>query len=180
MVAAQELLAGALPPKAFRMTKEEMLHITLAFIGDVRESHLDDIKSIAAKLAADAPATQLAFSGLGCFPSWRRPNVLWIGVQEKSFEPFDQRAPMATLGRSLAEASGEFSDHKHEENVLLHVTIARVADRSQKLRNAERLADETQWKDFGETIASSVVLFESTATQKGPNQHIPLARFPLK
>lgn len=182
IVASQQRMSEFLPAKGFRAVKPEMMHVTLAFVGEVREEDLTEIKSRAAQLCSDAPPTKLVFEGVGCFPAWKHPRVIWVGATEDGYIPFDQNAPMATLGRKLIDACSPFSKHVPEERVLLHVTLARSSDRLKKedMVRLGQLASADFWTGFGEKTTRSIVLYESTLTKGGPVQHIALARFPLK
>ena len=182
ILVAQTRLAASLPPKGFRLVKPGMLHVTLAFLGDVAETALPELKRLAEELCASASASDLVFEGIGCFPAWKHPRVLWIGVEEAGFQPFAQEAPLARLGLQLAAACMHLSGHKPEDRVLLHVTLARSGEKLTKAQMrevGERVAAET-WTGFGETKADTVVLYESTLGHAGPVEHRPIARFPLK
>jgi 2'-5' RNA ligase len=180
VLTAQQHLASLLPGKGYRLTKTDVLHVTLAFIGKVERKNLDEVKGYAKELCALTPSTDLIFDGLGSFPNWQHPRVLWIGVQEKGHQPFSQNAPLALLGHALSVACAHLTDHTAEERVLLHVTLARSNARTKKPSALGDLSTSHNWNDLGETCATAVVLYESTAGESGRVEHMPLARFPLK
>ena len=63
-----------------RWVRLEGVHITLKFIGEVRNENVEGIREALGALPGFAPI-EMRFSGLGFFPSARRPRVFWAGVQ---------------------------------------------------------------------------------------------------
>ena len=62
-----------------RWQREDQLHLTLRFIGEVDERLADDI--VYALAAIRSPAFDLSIAELGTFGEKRRPRVLWAGVR---------------------------------------------------------------------------------------------------
>src|SRR5260370_42002555 len=61
-----------------RWARPEGLHVTLKFVGEVKEEKFAQIKSaLAAVKAAPFPVT---FSNAGFFPTPKAPRVFWSGV----------------------------------------------------------------------------------------------------
>lgn len=103
------------------------LHLTLKFLGEVDAERLPEITRAAATAAARAKPIELHIGGLGAFPSFRNPRILWLGVEatpqlrmlkqdiEWEFAPIgfprEIRAfqPHITLGRARSDArAGDF------------------------------------------------------------------------
>src|SRR5687768_16434122 len=61
-------------------------HITLQFLGDVDDRDLAGVCRAVAAAAAGEPPFRLGVSGVGAFPTPRRPKVLWAGVREGEAE----------------------------------------------------------------------------------------------
>src|SRR5205823_8704257 len=57
-------------------------HITLQFLGDVDDRDLAGVCRAVATAAAGEPPFRLGVSGLGAFPTPRRPKTLWVGVTD--------------------------------------------------------------------------------------------------
>lgn len=66
-------LAGA------RWQREDQLHLTLRFIGEVDERLADDV--VYALAAIRSPAFSLSLAEVGVFGDRKRPKVLWAGVR---------------------------------------------------------------------------------------------------
>lgn len=63
---------------AARWVKQEQMHLTLRFIGEVDGGVFQDICETLA--GVHAPPFTLQLDGLGCFPPRGRPRVLWAGL----------------------------------------------------------------------------------------------------
>ena len=61
-----------------RFTSPENLHLTLAFLGEVPEERIPEIKSIMDSLSV--PEIKLYFSHVGCFR--RNSELWWIGAED--------------------------------------------------------------------------------------------------
>jgi RNA 2',3'-cyclic 3'-phosphodiesterase len=121
-----KLLREVVPSdREVRWCSEQQLHITLKFLGEVRDAQLAQVCNAVAQAAAQVPPFNLRIKGLGCFPAARNPRVLWCGVEDLTagcrrwveladpllaalgFPP-EGRAftPHITLGRSRSTAGG--------------------------------------------------------------------------
>lgn len=76
--AAQRLRDAQLP---VRWVDADNLHVTLKFLGEVREDRIVWVEERLARVAhATAPFT-LTLGGFGAFPTVRRPRILWLGAE---------------------------------------------------------------------------------------------------
>src|SRR5262245_40120929 len=58
------------------------LHITLLFLGDVDDRDLHAVCKSVQEVAASEPSFALRVSGVGAFPTARRPKILWAGLTQ--------------------------------------------------------------------------------------------------
>ncbi len=108
-----------------RWTAPTNLHLTLRFLG---ESNAQQVAQMQATLASVAPACApipLALGGLGCFPNFRRPNIVWLdfggdlaslktlqlacerGARAAGFAPEERPfTPHLTIGRMQRAVAG--------------------------------------------------------------------------
>jgi len=59
----------------------DQYHITLKFLGEVSEDRIGAVEQAIERVAVTTGALDLAVSGFGAFPTIRRPQVIWVGVE---------------------------------------------------------------------------------------------------
>jgi 2'-5' RNA ligase len=72
-------IAAPLPLRGARWVREDQVHLTLRFIGQVEAEVGPRIAE--ALSAVGGPRFALRAGGAGVFPSLRSPRILWIGVE---------------------------------------------------------------------------------------------------
>lgn len=100
----------------------EGIHVTLKFLGEVEDERAVELTAALQRAATGARTLTLAVGGFGVFPDFRRPRVVWAGIEpepgleilqhrvEQEFAPLgfptEARAfrPHVTLGRARREA----------------------------------------------------------------------------
>ena len=63
-----------------RWARPEGTHLTLQFLGDVPRDSIQGIQEELRKAAAGISRFTLEVTGVGAFPSTRRPRVIWVGL----------------------------------------------------------------------------------------------------
>jgi 2'-5' RNA ligase len=63
-----------------RWSKSENVHLTLKFLGDVREEILDGLCAALEEVCGRHASFDAGLAGFGAFPSARRAQVLWAGI----------------------------------------------------------------------------------------------------
>lgn len=116
----QEQLKDALPPNTVRWTVPENIHLTLHFLGDVEEKHIETIVNALNDVSLAHSAFSLELTNLGCFPSPRRPRIVWVGLSGETRTLIDLQQ---RLGKRLKDAIGFLPDSR---SYSPHLTIGRV------------------------------------------------------
>ncbi|MCS7312187.1 MAG: RNA 2',3'-cyclic phosphodiesterase [Acidobacteria bacterium] len=152
--------------------RPEGLHLTLKFLGDTPEDRIPTIQDACGRAVRPFSAFSMELKGVGVFPDWRRPRVLWVGVQ----------TAVETLGalQAAVERAVEPLGYPPETRPFIpHLTLARVKRSHpavlQKLREREKTALEGS---YGVIWVRQVTLFESRLHPQGA-VYTPLAHFPL-
>ncbi len=101
--------------KAARWITPENMHLTLRFVGEVEPAAAEDID--AALSAIDAPAFDLALSGVGTFGPVRKARALWAGVARSE--------PLAFLREKVESAVVRAGLPPESRKFKPHVTLAR-------------------------------------------------------
>ena len=153
-----------------RCVSQDALHITLNFIGDVEDRETPALcKALSSRLDSHQPF-EVQLDGLGAFPNFDRPRVLWIGVKEGSEE-------ISLINQQLRETIEDFG-FVQEKRFLPHLTVARVQNRNLEqpaLKKIQSAFERSQWPAF---TARSVIVFNSILEKSGP-VYIPLATMSL-
>jgi len=101
-----------------RIPRVENLHLTLKFLGSVRQSEVPMIEE-ALRPIGSMDRFEIAFSGLGAFPNEKKPRVLWLGVSEGG-------ESVKTLAEQVDRYLVPFG-HERESRVFSpHITLGRV------------------------------------------------------
>ncbi len=123
---AVEDLAEFLAPRqeaepGFRWTVPEQWHVTLAFMAEVADRHLDDLTARLERAAARRTAFRLALARGGAFPNPGRAKVLFAGVD--AGERQEELRRLATGVRAAATKAGADAEGGRFH---AHVTLART------------------------------------------------------
>jgi len=134
---------------------ENQLHFTLMFLGEINEIMLDSIKSQLVDMKFDP--IQVTYTGIGAFPSFKSPRVIWIGVDDASAPRLIQ---LAKDVETRLSALGFRSDKPFTP----HITLFRVKDR---IKNAGNIM-EHKARVFGNDLLSEVKVKKSDLMPSGP------------
>jgi 2'-5' RNA ligase len=159
-------LREAIDRQGVRFTRQDKIHLTLRFLGNVSDSDLDPLLAQLGSALRDAIAPQLTISGIGCFPNNSRPAVVWAGALGDLDDLF-ARVSNAT------EAFAERSD----TGFAPHLTLARISPPSKKVGIAlDRSGMIRPDEIFGGWIPREVVL----ARTMEDGSYDRLGAFPLR
>lgn len=97
----------------------DLLHLTLAFLGEVPDALLPPVSDAVGEAAAGCAPFDLSFDRIGRFPERGRPAVMWLGVADGAPEV---EAAGAAVREALRRRGLAFDDKPFRP----HVTLARV------------------------------------------------------
>jgi 2'-5' RNA ligase len=137
------------------------IHLTLKFLGDVSTNNLESLEDMLRNQAASHPSFQIQIGELGVFPSIRRPNVIWIGVQAPS-EMFD-------LQKGIDAEASHFGYPREERAFSPHLTLGRVARNAsnEEARKIGELIGSMKIGSLGNQVVQSVNLYQSDLQPAG-------------
>ncbi len=146
-----EKLQSAIEGK-FKAVEPENIHLTLKFLGEIREGDVDKIASFVGSCKPEKFTMRL--KGIGFFPNENYIKVVWIGVEDGKIvsdvmKCIDSR--LTTMG------------FKKERSYVPHITVARVKGRidMDKLQPFKNMV-------FGDVDVDKIKIKKSTLTQDGP------------
>jgi len=139
----------------------ENMHVTLKFFGDVEEDLLigDISKSIESSIKGHG-SFKLSCQGIGVFPNWKYPRVIWAGLVGETVKVIDLQA-------SIESGLEKFDIKKDNREFRVHLTLGRAKTVLKKSPIVE-LAQSLGPYDFGKVEISELVLYKSQLTKSGP------------
>lgn len=144
---------------------EDNLHITLEFLGELDSSLIPVLTQTLIKVANNCRPFELNISGIGAFPSFKRPHTLWTALSGSLTE---LNRLKDELHRELINKGFKLEERKFKP----HITLASRP----KLHNTE--LSVVHIKKLGEFWVTEVVLFESRAIN-GKRVYLDLYRASL-
>ena len=160
-------LRNELPDVRAGWSREDNLHLTLKFLGDVPIADIPRVSEAVAIATKSVSSFELTFFDSGTFPPHGRPSVLWIGTPASGLQ-----ALHAPIEEELAEAG--FA--RESRPFRPHLTIARL----RHLQGARQLAELHKSLRFApiEFDVSEVVVFKSELLTQG-SKHTAISRHEL-
>lgn len=154
-------LHRSVPHEAGRITwvKAGAIHLTCVFLGAVEEELIDPVRSALEEAAAGIEPFETDLDGVGAFPRFDRPRVVWVALGKGAGEA-------VLLKKRIDRALEPLGFEPDRKRYYPHITLGRV--RSQGRRGAlERAAAE--WiLPYEHWMSREVVLYRSELTREGP------------
>ncbi len=111
-----------------KLVAPENIHITLKFIGEVPSEFIDRMINFSCEINFSPFKVEL--HDVGCFPSLRRINVIWVGIREGNIG-------LMSIYQGLDTRMRQLGLKPERRGFSPHITIARVRSG----RNIDKLAE---------------------------------------
>ena len=159
----------AVPDAAASWSRPENIHLTVKFFGNVDQQRVPVICAATARVVKEFSPIQIEVGKTGVFPRPSRPQVLWIGLDDRS-------GALAELHKQLEHEFAGEGFPKEDRAFRPHLTIARI----RKPHNSNRLAEAHLGMEFSSVTIelSELVLFRSELSSKG-SKYTPISRHRL-
>jgi 2'-5' RNA ligase len=168
---AASLRAAATQTIRASWEREEKLHITLKFVGEVAPEMTEKLTAAAARAAAAARTFELRLSGAGVFPAPSRPQVLWLGME-------DEGGRLSELQRRVEEESVRAGARPDARPFHAHVTVARLRASGRDERELARRHFDLGFAPLGFRVRE-IVLMRSELGPRG-STYTPVSRHEFK
>ena len=112
-------LRSAVPEARASWSREDNLHLTLKFLGDVPFTKVEHLSAAAAIAAAQVEPFEIGIEGCRAFPPKGQPKVLWIGIDDPS-------GKLSELNRALEDECANAGLAREPRAFHPHLTIARI------------------------------------------------------
>ena len=152
-----------------RWVKPDNIHLTLKFLGEVKEDRIDGIVKGIRDVCGRYGRLRLEVCGLGVFPNRRSPRVLWVDVTGDGM--------LAGLQRDIEKAMALEGFKKEKRGYTPHLTMGRFRSLREKDHLFERI-DQLSDNSLGFMDVKSVALMRSDLGPAGA-EYTRIAELPL-
>ena len=166
---SKELQQSRLP---VRWVKVENIHLTIVFLGSVTEETIAGVKQKAGSIAEGFSAFKIRLNSVGVFPNWRRPRVLWIGLD-------GEIGGLSDLRDELRAALEELGFKPENRPFRPHLTLGRFKDTVDRGEELKWILDRFHDINSDDDYLKELVLFKSDLRPAGPI-YTKMAAWPLK
>jgi len=154
-----------------KWVKKEGMHLTLKFLGEIREEKITEIEAVLRSLTQNYSPFPLCLHGTGTFPPGKKnPRVVWVGVEENR--------SILSYQASLESELEKLGFAKEKRPFHPHLTLGRVKVPSHLGGLISQLERERETR-FGEMIVHNITLFQSILKPTGA-EYRALFEFRLK
>lgn len=141
-----------------RWLRKENLHLTLKFLGNIAESQVEPIAAaLRHPVGLFSPCT-ISAKGLGVFPDFRRPKILWVGLTGDQLVQLAAEIESALMPLGFTPENRAFTPH---------LTIGRWREGSRPAKNLRQEIDSLNDFEFGACAIRQIVLFQSVLKPEG-------------
>ncbi len=136
------------------------VHLTLRFLGEIEEEKLEKVHQITRELGERISPFKIRVKGMGVFPGFSSPRVIWIGARDTSGELED-------VAVWLEEALVREGFAREKRKWKAHLTLGRV----KSLKDSERLRELIQKEmetEAGKMEVKDITIMRSQLTPTGP------------
>lgn len=146
--AAADLRDAGFP---IRWVPPENVHLTLKFLGEVSEERVRDVCAAVDDAADGVSPFEMAVARFGAFPSLRRPQVVWVGVEIES--------TLQALQESTEEALAAIGFPREERAFRPHLTLGRARKHvsPNEFRGLDDLVKRLEYRDVFRVRSLDVV-----------------------
>jgi 2'-5' RNA ligase len=117
----EKLKAGRHP--FVKWVDPEGIHLTLKFLGGVDSNLIPEIIKAVTRIAQPAAPFSLQLGGLGVFPGWQRPQVVWVGMGGEVDK-------LVALQRDIEAALSPLGFAPESRPFRGHLTLGRLRERA--------------------------------------------------
>jgi RNA 2',3'-cyclic 3'-phosphodiesterase len=153
-----------------RWVRDEKLHVTLSFFGEIDEGRIPGIAEVATEVAYRHAPFTLSVQGAGVFPDWRRLRVVWFGLHDGG-----ELAALAEDLRRVRTALALAPDRPFRA----HLTIGRATGPISAEQKASLSRALAPFKASYPFDVSRVILMRSMLARAG-SEYSVVASFPLR
>jgi len=151
-------------PVDVRWAHSKGMHLTLKFLGEIKEDQIPEIKKLLEKIVTQQKTFTLNVSGIGWFPPGNRfPRILWAGCQESE--------TLLELQNRIEIELKKLDFPREKRKYHPHLTLGRVRTN----KNIEKIVEELirlKNENFGSMNVKKVTFFQSILKPTGAEYNV--------
>jgi len=145
---------------AVKWEAAEKVHITLAFLGETEG--VGEVEGCVGKAAVSFKPFTLSFKGLGCFPDYLLPRIIWLGLKGDLYN-------LATLQKTIQAKLIQAGFKPDIKPFVPHITIGRVKharlgqrqEIGRQIKALQKMEFKSAWK------VDRVIIYQSQTLPEG-------------
>jgi 2'-5' RNA ligase len=141
-----------------RWLRKENLHLTLKFLGNIAESQVEPIATALRHPLGLFSPCNISAKGLGVFPDFRRPKILWVGLTGDQLVQLTAEIESALMPLGFTPENRAFTPH---------LTIGRWREGNRPAKNLRQKIGSLNDFEFGACAVRQIVLFQSVLKPEG-------------
>jgi len=155
-----------------RWVKVENIHLTILFLGSVDEDTIADIEEKVSVVVKGFSAFKTKLNAVGAFPHWRRPRVIWIGLD-------GDIGRLSDLRDELQEELKVLGFMPEKRPFRPHLTLGRFKGPIDQNENMKWIID--RYHDINSDLyqLNELILYKSDLKPDGP-VYTKMATWPLR
>jgi 2'-5' RNA ligase len=165
-------IQGLVNLKAVRWVPAKNIHLTLKFLGDVSSTNIDLLTKVLLREVTSHTGFEVTLSGIGAFPSLRRPRVIWVGIEAPPV--------LLALQKGIDAETVRLGYPSEDRPFSPHLTLARMPQNASPnaIRQMGEVLAGLKVGLVGKFLADAVHLYRSDL-QPGGAIYTSLSKFPL-
>jgi 2'-5' RNA ligase len=168
-VISKELKKMALP---VRWVTVDNIHLTIVFLGSVNEDTIGDIEEKVNAVVKGFSAFEIKLNAVGAFPHWKRPRVIWIGLN-------GDRGILSNLRDELQKELKTLGFMPEKRPFRPHLTLGRFKGPIDRDEDMKWICD--RYRDINSDLyqLNELILYKSDLKPDGP-VYTRMATWPLR
>jgi len=155
-----------------RLTNNNKLHLTIAFIGEQPDELKDELISVVKKAVFGISPFKVTPAYIDGFPNLHQAHIFWVGLKGDIDKLFVVRE---RIKDGIEKLGIDMDDRRY----LPHIAVAKINDNFQIQEGQELSLEKMMMNGFSPIQISSIKLFESIP-EEGFHKHNTLAQISLE
>lgn len=153
-----------------KLVEKENLHLTLAFLGEIKEEKIATVSQISKSVIKNINSFFVELSGLGVFPHPERPRIVWVAMDHHHLDNLVNSLRKELTKEKLFDDIKPFS---------AHLTLARIKYLVPETKNIiKQLLQVHKNQKYGTIKIETIEIMGSELAPSGPIYKI-LQKIPL-